>query len=76
AIEQQPWRGGLEPCGEDDYTLSPSNPAHVTGRIPEALQGTLYLCGPGRIRVGGTKFSHWFDGDGMVCEWSECAREG
>ncbi|CAI7803378.1 unnamed protein product, partial [Closterium sp. NIES-54] len=66
AIEQQPWRGGLEPCGEDDYTLSPSNPAHVTGRIPEALQGTLYLCGPGRIRVGGTKFSHWFDGDGMA----------
>ncbi|CAI5969899.1 unnamed protein product, partial [Closterium sp. NIES-65] len=66
AIEQQPWRGGLEPCGEHDYTLSPSNPAHITGRIPEALQGTLYRCGPGRIRVGGTKFGHWFDGDGMV----------
>ncbi|CAI5973242.1 unnamed protein product [Closterium sp. NIES-64] len=40
AIEQQPWRGGLEPCGEHDYTLSPSNPAHVIGTIPEALQGT------------------------------------
>ncbi|CAI5489390.1 unnamed protein product [Closterium sp. Naga37s-1] len=66
AIEQQAWRGGLEPCGEHDYTLSPSDPAHVSGRIPEALQGTLYRCGPGRIRVGRTKFGHWFDGDGMV----------
>ena len=36
------------------------------GRVPEALQGTLYRNGPGRLERGGQWVHHPFDGDGMV----------
>jgi carotenoid cleavage dioxygenase-like enzyme len=34
--------------------------------LPAALRGTFYRIGPARMRLGGTAYSHWFDGDGMV----------
>lgn len=39
------------------------------GTVPSDLVGTLYRNGAGRIRVGASpalRYSHWFDGDGMV----------
>ena len=36
------------------------------GAIPEDLHGTLYRNGPGRFAVGVDRYSHPFDGDGMV----------
>ena len=43
-----------------------SGPLRVTGRIPEALYGTLYRNGPARHEIGAFRYHHWFDGDGMV----------
>ena len=37
-----------------------------SGCIPEALIGTLYRNGPGRLERGGQWVHHPFDGDGMV----------
>ena len=36
------------------------------GTIPEALVGTLYRNGPGRLERGGQWVHHPFDGDGMI----------
>ena len=63
AIAERPWRGGLEPCGDVDYEVEPSC---IEGKLPASLCGTLYRCGPGRIRVGGRRYKHWFDGDGAM----------
>lgn len=65
AVEAAPWRGGLEPCG--DFSASVTDTAGV---LPAALRGTLLRVGPSRIRVGPTKYAHWFDGDGGVLKIS------
>ncbi len=41
----------------------------VQGRIPAALQGTLYRNGPGLMERAGQRYRHWFDGDGLVQAW-------
>lgn len=38
----------------------------IEGRLPPQLRGTLYRNGPARMRLGPTRYRHWFDGDGMV----------
>jgi all-trans-8'-apo-beta-carotenal 15,15'-oxygenase len=38
----------------------------VRGKIPAALRGTLYRNGAARFKLGSTRYTHWFDGDGMV----------
>ena len=38
----------------------------VEGRWPEELAGTFYRNGPAGHEVGGRRYHHWFDGDGMV----------
>jgi all-trans-8'-apo-beta-carotenal 15,15'-oxygenase len=46
-------------------TISTPNIA-VRGKIPQALEGTLYRNGAARFSLGATQYQHWFDGDGMV----------
>lgn len=41
-------------------------PLTVEGRLPEALQGTLYRVGPSLLQNHGERYGHWFDGDGAV----------
>lgn len=41
----------------------------LAGRLPDGLSGTLYRNGPARHVVGGARYRHWFDGDGMVHGW-------
>ena len=36
------------------------------GRIPAGLRGSLYRNGPARHELGGRRYRHWFDGDGML----------
>jgi all-trans-8'-apo-beta-carotenal 15,15'-oxygenase len=67
AIKEQPWRGGLEPCGDVNYTLDATC---IEGKLPASLNGTLYRCGPGRIRVGKHRYAHWFDGDGAMTSFT------
>ena len=38
----------------------------IRGTVPAGLRGTFLRNGPGRNELGGQKFGHWFDGDGMV----------
>ena len=64
AVDEWPWRGGLEPCGEHVVARLPDDA--VVGKVPPDLIGSLYRVGPGRCRVGSTKYAHWFDGDGAV----------
>ncbi|MES2072539.1 MAG: carotenoid oxygenase family protein [Pseudomonadota bacterium] len=40
--------------------------AKVSGRFPAAVQGLLYRNGPAVHQLGGQRYHHWFDGDGML----------
>ena len=76
AVSAWPWRGGLEPCG--DHPVRPLRPDAVEGSIPADLRGSLFRVGPGRCRVGGAKYAHWFDGDGatFACSFEDEAASG
>jgi len=63
-IRKQPWRGGLEPLRELEWSRIP--PADIEGKVPEDLKGLLLRNGPGRLRVLDSQYGHWFDGDGAV----------
>lgn len=58
--------GGLENLDQEhDYWID-----EVEGQVPGDLHGTFFRNGPGRQRIGDTKYGHWFDGDGMICAFS------
>ncbi|MFT4613144.1 MAG: all-trans-8'-apo-beta-carotenal 15,15'-oxygenase [Bacteroidia bacterium] len=40
--------------------------ATIIGEVPTDIAGTLFLNCVGRNSIGGQKFGHWFDGDGMI----------
>ncbi len=42
----------------------------VTGRWPAALRGRFYRNGPALFERGGQRYHHWFDGDGMVQQFT------
>lgn len=46
----------------------------VRGRWPADLALTLYRNGPGLHTLGGYRYRHWFDGDGMVQAWTVTPR--
>lgn len=45
-------------------------PLTLRGRIPAALTGAFYRNGPARHMLGGERYHHLFDGDGMVQKYS------
>ncbi|MCP5179812.1 MAG: carotenoid oxygenase family protein [Pseudomonadales bacterium] len=58
--------GGLENLDEEyAYWID-----EVEGEVPRDLTGTFFRNGPGRQRIGGKPYGHWFDGDGMVCAFT------
>jgi all-trans-8'-apo-beta-carotenal 15,15'-oxygenase len=58
--------GGLENLDEEySYWID-----HYEGDLPADLRGTFFRNGPGRQRIGDTKYGHWFDGDGMLCAFT------
>lgn len=60
--------GGLENLDEEhSYWF---DDLEVEGEVPNDLKGTFFRNGPGRQRIGDTKYGHWFDGDGMLCAFS------
>ena len=57
-----PWKIGFAtPPGDFPLTR-----AAVRGRFPDAVAGTLFRIGPAGHGLGGERYHHWFDGDGMV----------
>ncbi|HET8708519.1 MAG TPA: carotenoid oxygenase family protein, partial [Pseudomonadales bacterium] len=56
--------GGFKAQNEEfDYWIDYKD---VQGKVPDAVTGTFFRIGPGRNEIGGEKFGHWFDGDGMM----------
>lgn len=45
-------------------------PLTLRGRIPAELTGAFYRNGPARHMLGGQRYHHLFDGDGMVQKYS------
>src|SRR5512141_1889808 len=45
-------------------------PLTLRGRIPAGLTGAFYRNGPARHTLGGQRYHHLFDGDGMVQKYS------
>lgn len=56
--------GGFETLHEELDYLVPTT--EIRGTIPAELRGTFFRIGPGRNEIGGQRFGHWFDGDGML----------
>ena len=65
-IQEEPWRGGLEPIPVEGIPLHEAKV--VKGKIPRDLQGVLCRNGPGRTRIGDSQYGHWFDSDGLVSQ--------
>ncbi len=63
ALSRRPWLiGWLGGSAERLETAA----LEISGNWPEELAGTFYRNGPYRHEVGGLRYRHWFDGDGMV----------
>ncbi|XP_043855746.1 retinoid isomerohydrolase isoform X5 [Dromiciops gliroides] len=58
--------GGYRKLFETVEELSSPLPAHVRGRIPPWLTGSLLRCGPGLFEVGSEPFYHLFDGQALL----------
>jgi len=59
-LAAEPWRQGFEEAEE-------TPPVSIKGQgLPKDLIGTVYRNSPGRLRIGASKYEHWFDGDGFV----------
>lgn len=57
-------QGGFDTLEDElHYTVAP---ADIKGSLPAAVSGTFFRIGPGRNKIGGQEFGHWFDGDGML----------
>lgn len=56
------WAGGFETLHiENEYPIS-----EIDGEVPKSLNGTLFRVCPAANDVGGVRYKHWFDGDGMA----------
>ena len=56
--------------GVSDATGDLQAEASVRGRWPAALRGRFYRNGPALFERGGERYHHWFDGDGMVQQFT------
>jgi len=57
------WTIGFQPVTQETLN-APLTVRH--GRLPDGLRGTFYRNGPARHELGGRRYHHWFDADGMV----------
>lgn len=62
ALIKKPWLAAI--AGVTTNLSAPR--VKVRGKIPPALTGTLYRNGPAGHEVGGERYHHLFDGDGMI----------
>jgi all-trans-8'-apo-beta-carotenal 15,15'-oxygenase len=56
--------------GVNDTTGQRDAQALVRGRWPAELRGRFYRNGPALFERGGERYHHWFDGDGMVQQFT------
>ena len=65
-VAREPWAIGFSGA-EGDY---PPLTMQVSGEWPAQLSGNLYRNGPAKMSRAGKAYQHWFDGDGMVQQFS------
>lgn len=65
-LANQPWLAGWQDAPLFDGM---ARTLEVIGTVPAGLTGTLYRNGPGRFSRSGTRYEHWFDGDGLLHAW-------
>jgi carotenoid cleavage dioxygenase len=72
ALRSQPATTLLTPMqGVNDSTGNCDTAALATsGRWPEALRGRFYRNGPALFERNAQRYHHWFDGDGMVQQFT------
>lgn len=58
----QPWTGAFVGLQADAEPM----PLVLKGRLPRDLRGAFFRNGPARHALGGVRYQHWFDGDGLV----------
>ena len=56
--------------GLSDSTAQLDAQARICGRWPADLRGRFHRNGPALFERGGERYHHWFDGDGMVQQFS------
>ena len=56
--------------GVTDQSGDVAADARLLGRWPTELRGRFYRNGPALFERGGERYHHWFDGDGMVQQFS------
>jgi all-trans-8'-apo-beta-carotenal 15,15'-oxygenase len=61
----RPWTRALQSLADD----APPMAMQLSGRWPQGLAGSLYRNGPARHQIGGLRYAHWFDGDGLVQQY-------
>lgn len=66
ARASHPWTLGYVGLQQDAAPMTLS----VQGRMPTGLAGSFYRNGPARHMLGGERYHHLFDGDGMVQQYS------
>jgi all-trans-8'-apo-beta-carotenal 15,15'-oxygenase len=66
AISPEEWRS-IWAAPADELDL---DGLAVRGRWPADLALTLYRNGPALHTMGGYRYRHWFDGDGMIRAWT------
>ncbi|MBI1891987.1 MAG: carotenoid oxygenase family protein [Burkholderiales bacterium] len=59
---QKPWAIAYAGINDD----LPGMAMRVTGKIPATLTGTLFRNGPAQYTLGGERYQHPFDGDGLI----------
>ncbi len=64
-----PFKGVTDATGDRD---SASGPGQIVlrGRWPAGLRGRFYRNGPALMERGPERYHHWFDGDGMVQQFT------
>ncbi len=60
----KPFQGVTDASGDVDGV------AAIKGRWPEELRGRFYRNGPALYERAGERYHHWFDGDGMVQQFT------
>lgn len=66
----QPWTLGYVGLEADADPM----PLKLEGRLPVGLTGAFYRNGPARHMLGGQRYHHLFDGDGMVQKYTLSAQ--
>ncbi len=79
ATSGHPWMlplQGVRDTGGQPSAELRSDALALTGRWPDGLRGRFYRNGPALFERAGQRYGHWFDGDGMVQQFSVTGAAG